>query len=242
MKFIKVLSFLMVTLVLSSCNNRTIKDKPLKTEIDSVSYALGSNIGKGIKTNASELDQDLIMEGLMNTLDSTNQKIAMDQVQPIIASYFQKKQMEAQKKQQEEAEKKAEEQFGDNKAAGEKFMEENKKKEGVKVTDSGLQYEVLKEGTGDKPTATSTVKVNYKGMLTDGTVFDSSYDRGKPSTFRVNQVIKGWTEGLQLMPVGSKYKFYIPQELAYGYQQRGKDIKPFSPLVFEVELLDIEKK
>ncbi|GAA4279615.1 FKBP-type peptidyl-prolyl cis-trans isomerase [Gaetbulibacter aestuarii] len=242
MKLLKVVSFLTVTLVLSSCNNRTISNKPLKTEIDSVSYALGANIAKGIKANASELDHDLVMEGLMNVLDSTDQKIAADQVQPIIQTYFQKKQMEEQEKQREEAQKKAEEEFGENKAAGEKFLEENKKKDGVKVTADGLQYEVIKEGSGDKPNATSTVEVNYKGMLIDGTVFDSSYERGKPSQFRVNQVIKGWTEGLQMMPVGSKYKFYIPQDLAYGFQQRGQDIKPFSALVFEVELLDIVKK
>ena len=242
MKLIKVLSFLMVTLVLSSCNNRTISNRPLKTEIDSVSYALGANIGSGIKSNASELDQDLIMEGLMNVLDSSDQKIAADQVQPIISSYFQKKQMEAQEKQREDAEKKAAEEFGENKSAGEKFLEENKTKDGVKVTDSGLQYEVIEEGSGDTPNATSTVSVNYKGTLIDGTVFDSSYDRGKPSQFGVNQVIKGWTEGLQLMPIGSKYKFYIPQELAYGFQQRGQLIKPFSALVFEVELVDIVKK
>ncbi|TYA90820.1 FKBP-type peptidyl-prolyl cis-trans isomerase, partial [Seonamhaeicola marinus] len=114
-------------------------------------------------------------------------------------------------------------------------------KEGVQTTESGLQYIVLEEGNGEKPTASDRVKVHYHGTLFDGTVFDSSVDRGEPTTFGVGQVIKGWTEGLQLMSVGSKYKFFIPQELAYGHQQRGQHIKPFTPLVFEVELLEIVK-
>jgi FKBP-type peptidyl-prolyl cis-trans isomerase len=121
-------------------------------------------------------------------------------------------------------------------------MEENKSVSGVKITESGLQYIVMKEGSGEKPTATSKVSVHYHGTLTDGTVFDSSVDRGTPAEFGVSQVIKGWTEGLQLMNVGSKYKFFIPQELAYGATPRqGGAIKPFMPLVFEVELLGIVK-
>ena len=130
--------------------------------------------------------------------------------------------------------------FADNKAAGIAFLEENKKKEGVKVTQSGLQYMVLKEGKGDKPLATDNVKVHYHGTLIDGTVFDSSVKRGKPATFRLDNVIKGWTEGVQLMSKGAKYRFFIPQELAYGAQDRGT-IQPFSTLIFEVELLDIVK-
>ena len=132
--------------------------------------------------------------------------------------------------------------FNDNKVAGEKFLEENKIKPDVKTTASGLQYLVMKEGTGEKPTAVSKVKVHYHGTLIDGTVFDSSVDRGEPAEFGVSQVIKGWTEGLQLMPVGSKYKFFIPQDLAYGaFPRQGGPIKPFSTLVFEVELLGIDK-
>ena len=128
-----------------------------------------------------------------------------------------------------------------NAFVGEKFLEENKSKDGVKVTESGLQYIVLKEGTGEKPTAESTVKVHYHGTLTDGTVFDSSVDRGEPTEFGVGQVIRGWTEGLQLMPVGSKYKFFVPQDLGYGARQAGEKIKPYSTLIFEVELLEIVK-
>ena len=133
-----------------------------------------------------------------------------------------------------------EEKYADNKAAGEKFIAENKTKEGVKTTPSGLQYKVITEGKGEIPADTCKVKVNYKGTLIDGTEFDSSYKRNEPMTFRANQVIKGWTEALTMMPVGSKWELYIPQELAYGSRDQGQ-IKPFSTLVFEVELLGIEK-
>ena len=130
--------------------------------------------------------------------------------------------------------------YGDTKEQGEKFLEENKLREGVIVTESGLQYEVLKMGKGRKPAATDRVKVHYHGTLTDGTVFDSSVERGEPIVFGLNQVIAGWTEGVQLMPVGSKFKFYIPQNLGYGERAAGS-IPPYSTLIFEVELLDIEK-
>jgi len=136
--------------------------------------------------------------------------------------------------------KKMEAQYNDNKVAGQNFLAENAKKEGVITTASGLQYEVIKKGNGPLPKDTDKVKVHYHGTLVDGTVFDSSVDRGQPAEFGVTQVIKGWVEGLQLMPVGSKYKFYIPQELAYGSQSQGQ-IKPFSTLIFEVELLEIVK-
>ena len=246
MKIIKVLSLAMVIITMSSCNNNGISKKALKTEVDSVSYAIGLNMASGLKQNLkagfNEGDLELIKQGFFNAMDSTDMLIADDKVQQIIQSYFQNKQQEEMKKKQEEAAKKAEEEFGDVKAAGEKFLEENTTKEGVEITASGLQYIVMKEGTGEKPTPTSTVKVHYHGTLSDGTVFDSSVDRGEPSQFGVGQVIPGWTEGLQLMSVGSKYKFFIPQELAYGATPRpGGVIKPFSPLVFEVELLEIVK-
>ena len=133
-----------------------------------------------------------------------------------------------------------EEKYADNKAAGEKFLAENKAKEGVKTTESGLQYKVITEGKGEIPADTCKVKVNYKGTLIEGTEFDSSYKRNEPATFRANQVIKGWTEALTMMPVGSKWELYIPQELAYGSRESGQ-IKPFSTLIFEVELVGIEK-
>ncbi|MCH5174999.1 MAG: FKBP-type peptidyl-prolyl cis-trans isomerase [Prevotellaceae bacterium] len=130
--------------------------------------------------------------------------------------------------------------YGPNRIAGEKFLEENKTKEGVQVTESGLQYKVITMGTGEKPTERQKVNVDYEGRLIDGTVFDSSYKRGQPTTFQVNQVIKGWTEALQLMPVGSKWEIYIPYQLAYGDRATGSDIKPYSALIFTVELHGIE--
>ena len=130
--------------------------------------------------------------------------------------------------------------YGPNRAAGEKFLEENRTKPGVVSTASGLQYKIIKQGDGEKPTTKQKVSVDYEGRLIDGTVFDSSYKRGKPSTFQVNQVIKGWTEALQLMPVGSEWELYIPYQLAYGDRETGKEIKPYSALIFKVELKGIE--
>ena len=134
------------------------------------------------------------------------------------------------------------EKYADNKAAGEKFLAENKEKEGVITLPNGLQYKVIKEGNGAKPAENDRVKVNYRGTLIDGKEFDSSYKRNEPATFRANQVIKGWTEALTMMPVGSKWELYIPSELAYGTRETGGDIKPFSTLIFEVELLEIVKE
>ena len=142
--------------------------------------------------------------------------------------------------QGEEKKKEIEKKYGEYKKSNEKFLEDNKNKEGINVTPAGLQYEVIKNGKGESPTKTSKVKVHYHGTLVDGTVFDSSVDRGTPSEFGVGRVIKGWTEGLQLMKPGAKYKFYIPQELAYGAQERGEKIKPYSTLIFDVELIEVK--
>jgi FKBP-type peptidyl-prolyl cis-trans isomerase len=182
----------------------------------------------------------LFFAGYNSAIDSTDTLFDDSMAQTIIQMYLQKNQAKIMQKQQEQAEKQLEAQFGDIKAAGESFLAENKSKEGVKTTASGLQYIVEKEGTGAKPTEESVVKVHYTGTTIDGNVFDSSVQRGEPVEFGVTQVIAGWTEGLQLMSVGSKYKFFIPQELAYGANPRqGGPIMPFSALVFEVELLEI---
>ncbi|GAA4963115.1 FKBP-type peptidyl-prolyl cis-trans isomerase [Algibacter aquimarinus] len=242
MKTIKFLSVVALTISLVSCNKNGVSNKPLQTEIDSVSYSLGLNIAGSVKANASEIDKDIFIQGFVNGIDSTDLKIEQDKVQGILNAYFQKKQVEAQEKQRLEAEKKAEEEYGDVKAAGEKFLNENMTKEGVEITDSGLQYIVLKEGTGEKPNPTSKIKIHYHGTLIDGTVFDSTVEKGKPYQALASQFIPGFTEGLLLMPEGSKYKFFIPQDIGYGaFPRQGGVIKPFAPLIFEVELLEIIK-
>jgi FKBP-type peptidyl-prolyl cis-trans isomerase FklB len=163
-------------------------------------------------------------------------------MQEVLSSYFKKKQLAQMEEKQAAAAEAAEVKFGENKKAGEDFLAANKSKEGVQTTESGIQYIILKEGSGEKPAGPATrVKVHYHGTNLEGKVFDSSVDKGMPAEFGLNQVIKGWTEGVQLMSVGSKYTFFIPQELAYGAQQRSADIKPFSMLIFEIELLDILK-
>ncbi len=242
MKVIKILVVLITIAMVFSCNSQGTTKKELKTEVDSVSYALGLSTADQIK-KTKEIDKDLFIQGLNNGIDSTDILIDKDKVNAIIQTFFQKKQVEEREKQQQEALKKAEEEFATDKEAGIKFLEDNKSKKGIQVTESGLQYLVMKEGTGDKPQATSKVKVHYHGTSIDGKVFDSSVDRGTPTEFFVNGVIKGWTEGLQLMNVGSKYKFFVPQKLAYGaFPRQGGPIKPFETLVFEVELLEIVKK
>lgn len=241
MKTIKFLSLAMIALLVVSCNKNGVSNKPLKTELDSLSYAIGMFSANNVKASFTEFDNDLFIQGYMNAYDSTNVLIEEAKIQQIIQAYIQKQQQETAKKQQAEALKQAEVKYKENKTAGETFLAENISKEGVETTESGLQYIVLKEGNGEAPAATSRVKVHYHGTRIDGTVFDSSVDREKPSEFGVNQVIPGWIEGLQLMKVGSKYKFFIPQELAYGATPRPGVIKPFDALVFEVELLEIVK-
>lgn len=230
----KSLSLLAIVILLVSCNKNGAAQKPVKTELDSVSYAIGMDVAKNVKASFDEFDNDLFIQGFNNVLDSTDILIDEKTAQQVVRTYFQNKQKADAAKLQEES--------AENKEAGEKFLVENKSKEGVKTTESGLQYIVLKEGTGEKPTTASKVKVHYHGTLIDGTVFDSSVDRGEPTEFGVGQVIKGWTEGLQLMNVGAKYKFFIPSNIAYGANPRpGGVIKPNSTLIFDVELLEIVK-
>jgi FKBP-type peptidyl-prolyl cis-trans isomerase len=243
MKVIKFLvSVVFISTVFLSCDNQGFTQKSLNNELDTVSYSLGLDMAYKLKGNFDDINVDLYMQGVKNGMDSTNILIESNKIDSILRTFFQKKQVEMREKQQAEALKKAEAEFGEVKAEGEKFLEENKSAKGVQVTDSGLQYVVLKEGSGNKPTAISKVKVHYHGTLLDGTVFDSSVDKGTPAEFGVNMVIKGWTEGLQLMKEGAKYKFFIPQELAYGANpRRGGKIRPFDMLIFEVELLEIVK-
>ncbi|WP_317128560.1 FKBP-type peptidyl-prolyl cis-trans isomerase [Tamlana fucoidanivorans] len=222
-----------MVLLVVSCNKNGATKKPITTELDSVSYAIGMDVARNVKASFDDFENDLFVQGFKNVLDSTDILMDEAQAQQVIRTYFQKKQQAEAEKRKEAGEK--------NKAEGEKFLSENKSKDGVQTTESGLQYIVLKEGTGAQPSATSKVKVHYHGTLIDGTVFDSSVDRGEPSEFGVNQVIKGWTEGLQLMKEGAKYKFFIPQDLAYGANPRpGGAIEPFATLIFDVELLEIK--
>ncbi|PWH84478.1 peptidylprolyl isomerase [Algibacter marinivivus] len=234
MKIMKYLSLVAVLLLLVSCNKNGVAQKPIKTELDSVSYAIGMDVAKNVKASFDDFDNDLFIQGFTNALDSTDILLDEAEAQKVVRAYFQKKQQEEMAKRQEEAKA--------NKEAGEKFLAENKTKDGVQTTESGLQYIVLKEGTGEKPTTASKVKVHYHGTLIDGTVFDSSVDRGEPTEFGVTQVIKGWTEGLQLMKEGAKYKFFIPSDIAYGANPRpGGKIKANAALIFDVELLEIVK-
>ena len=223
---------ILVTAILFSCGNQGKEVTSLKTELDSVSYAVGLNMSYQLKNSFEEVKKEILIQAIRNGLDSTNLLLDSKSIQKTVQTYFQKIQQE---KKKEELAK-----YGVYKNEGLAFLEANKTKEGVKTTESGLQYVVLKEGKGRKPKTTDRVKVHYHGTTVDGTVFDSSVDRGTPAEFGVTQVIKGWTEGLQLMKVGSKYKFFIPQELAYGENPRPGIIKPFMALIFEVELLNIK--
>jgi len=237
-----ILPAIIAVSIMSCDKGESSDDLTLTNEIDSVSYALGANMATNIVKDFSEANSEAFITGFKNVLDSAEMKIPTEQLQGVLQPFFQRKQQEAMIKQQAEAEKAATEQFGDVKVQGEKFIEENKTKPGVKITASGLQYIVIKEGKGKQPTAGSDVEVHYHGTTPDGTVFDSSVERGESIPLNVSQVIPGWTEGLQLMKEGAKYKFFIPQELAYGANPRpGGPIKPFMPLVFEIELIKVIK-
>ncbi|GAB3961783.1 FKBP-type peptidyl-prolyl cis-trans isomerase [Spirosoma harenae] len=202
---------------------------------DSLSYSIGVSIAQNIKQQGPKnVNSALLAQGLDDALKGGAMQLSMEQVQQVIQGYYQKQMAVRNAESMKVSE--------ENKKAGAAFLAENKTKTGVVTTGSGLQYSIEKEGTGAKPTATDRVKVHYTGKLLNGQTFDSSVERGQPAEFGVTEVIKGWTEALQLMPVGSKWKLYIPSDLAYGDRGAGADIKPGSTLVFDVELLDIVKQ
>ena len=210
----------------------TVEKAPvIKNRIDSVSYLVGASIAGNLKTEMSEGNIDLIIQGIKDAWEK-KALACNDNGGMYLNDYFQEK---------NQAKKATEDKMNEKyKILGENFLKDNVRNLGVVVTESGLQYKILGETDGPKPSATSKVKVHYHGTTIEGKVFDSSVDRGEPIEFPLNQVIPGWTEGLQLMSVGSKFKFFIPQNLAYGAQSPSPDIAPYSTLIFEVELLSFE--
>ncbi|HKM14490.1 MAG TPA: FKBP-type peptidyl-prolyl cis-trans isomerase [Marinospirillum sp.] len=204
-----------------------------KTEEERIGYSLGIMVGRQLQQDISELDVDSFSAALKDLYKGNTPSLNDEEIGEILDQLQQKMAAEAQQKEAAAGE--------ENLAKGQKFLAENAKKKGVKVTDSGLQYKIVKQGKGKKPTATASVKVHYEGKLIDDTVFDSSYARGEPVTFKVNQVIAGWQEALQLMPEGSEWEVYIPANLAYGPAGAGGSIGPNETLVFKVELLEIVK-
>lgn len=201
--------------------------------MDKLSYALGLGIGQQLaQMGAEQLSIDDFAQAIKDVVAGGQLKLDEAEAQVIVQEFFQK-QEEKQRAAAAEMGKKAKEE-------GEKYLAENAKKEGVVTLPSGLQYLVIKEGNGKRPKATDKVKCHYEGMLVDGTLFDSSVQRGEPATFPLNQVIAGWTEGLQLMTEGSKYRFFIPYTLGYGERGAGASIPPFAALVFDVELIEVQ--
>jgi len=217
----------------STAAKRPVAPLTLKTDKDKLSYAVGMNIGRSIHSQSMEIDPAILLRGLKDEMAGKTVMTDMEAHNTLMQA-----QQEAKKKMDETRQASME----PNKKAGDAFLAANKTKEGVVTLPSGLQYKILKEGTGPKPTPADSVVCNYRGTLIDGKEFDSSYKRGQPATFPVGQVIKGWTEALQLMPVGSKWQLFVPADLAYGDRGAGADIGPGSTLIFEVELISIKGK
>ena len=205
-----------------------------KTPVEKRSYALGLDIGRQMKKESLEIDPAVFTQGLKDALSGNHALLSDEELRATIVELQTELRAKQAQVHKEQAEK--------NKQAGEAFLAENKKKEGVVTLPDGLQYKILKAGEGKKPTAEDTVVCQYRGTLLDGKEFDSSYKRNQPATFPVNRVIKGWTEALQLMPVGSKWQLFIPSDLAYGERGAGNEIPPDATLIFEVELVSIQPK
>ncbi|MBA3065249.1 FKBP-type peptidyl-prolyl cis-trans isomerase [bacterium] len=206
----------------------------MKTQKNKASYTVGWDIGTNIKSQGVDLDVELLTDGLEDALAGKKSLLTEEERR----NTMQELSEELQKRQSEISRESA----GKNKTEGEEFLKMNLSKEGVKTTASGLQYKVIKKGTGAAPTKNDTVTVNYSGTLIDGTEFDSSYKRGQPATFPVGGVIRGWTEALQLMKAGAKYELFIPSELGYGERGSGRTIGPNAVLIFTVELISVDKK
>lgn len=229
---IKVLMSAVLGLGIIAGNLYAAEAPALKDNRDKVSYSIGTDIGNNLKKQPIDINPDILVQGIKDAFSGSTPLMTENEMKDTMNNL--RKDLAA--KQAEEAKKVGEK----NKKEGEAFLEENKKKEGVTTLPSGLQYKVLTAGSGAKPKVTDTVTVNYRGTLIDGTEFDSSYKRGQPATFPLNGVIKGWTEALQLMPVGAKWQLFIPSGLAYGETGAGQKIGPGSTLIFEVELISIK--
>ncbi len=230
MKNILVLSFSLFLISCSQSNNQKVTS--LETKKDSISYSIGMEIGMNFQSQSVEINTDFFSQGFHDTYTESTTLLEDSEMRKVTKNYRQKLRLKQDEKRKQQLE--------ENKVGGEKFLAENSTKEGVIVLPSGLQYKVINNGDGSIPKTTDKVKVHYTGKLIDGTVFDSSVERGEPSTFGVTQVIPGWTEALQLMRVGDKWEVYIPSNLAYGVRGKGPKIGPNTTLVFEVELLGIE--
>lgn len=231
--FAKLLAGIILASNFIACTSQPGKAPKLSSNMDSVSYAIGVWIASGPANvpDKSELNLKLVQKAMADVFAGNDSVFDRNQIQMILQDFSMKQQQKQVEIDKAEGEARIKE--------GKDFLAKNKENKGVVETSTGLQYSIIKEGAGRQPADTDIVKVNYKGTLINGKVFDSSYDRGEPAQFRLNQVIKGWTEGLQLMKEGSIYKFYVPSELAYGDRAMGEDIKANSTLVFEVELLEV---
>ena len=237
MKIKGLLTMIVITaFILGSCAQSSIKNAKLKTSQDSLSYAFGTNIYNSLAADSLTLDPVLVAKAMQDGKDG-KAEMTEEKSREVIMKFVSAREAEKAKKQAVVNQV----QYKDYIEQNDAFLVKNKEKPGVTVTSSGLQYEVVKMGDGPKPTAASTVKVHYVGTTIDGTEFDSSIKRNQPAQFPVSGVIPGWTEALQLMPVGSKFNLVIPQSLAYGATGAGEIIKPFSTLIFQVELLEIVK-
>jgi len=232
-KYLITTTLVVAGFLLSGCQQNN-GDVSLKTDIQKVSYAYGLDVGKVLKKQGmSEVDFKTFKAGLTDGLQDNEAQMSQDEIQKVMNAYAEKTASDRRKMMKELSD--------NNLKKSREFLEKNKEKEDVKTTASGLQYKILEQGNGPSPDTNDEVTVHYKGTLIDGTVFDSSYERGNPANFSVDGVIKGWTEGLQLMEEGAEYKFFIPPNMAYGARGAGNSIGPNEALIFEVKLLNVKK-
>lgn len=232
MRFQLIILATLLAFTTVACQETKMEKSDLKTQNDKASYSIGLDIGRNIKAQQLDLDIDILIAGIKDATAGDSALLSDAEIQEVMQKFSEERMAKQNATTSEESAK--------NKKAGEDFLKANKSRKGVVALPNGLQYEIIKSGKGPKPTSTDKVKVHYVGTLIDGTEFDSSVKRGEPAVFGVNQVIKGWTDILQIMQVGDKWKVYIPSDLAYGDRGAGQMIPPGATLIFEIELLGIE--